>query len=153
MSPAASRVLHRLSATESVTARVIAADLMLARSTVAKALTVLESAGHAVRVRAGHTTGPDTWRRTNTPPPVSTGTAPAVPDTGSRQRLGRGELRAMVAACFAEHPGRAYTPGDIARILDRSAGAVANAIQRLVAQELLTPAGIRPRRYRANPDA
>ena len=56
-----------------------------------------------------------------------TTTAPRTTATG---RLGNGELRRQVAAYLDENPGP-HTPGTIAKALDRSAGAVGNALKTL----------------------
>ena len=56
-----------------------------------------------------------------------TTTAPRTTATG---RLGNGELRRQVAAWLDENPGP-HTPGTIAKALDRSAGAVGNALKTL----------------------
>ena len=76
-----------------------------------------------------------------------TTTAPRPPATG---RLGNGEWRRQVAAYLDETPG-AHTPGTIAKALDRSAGAVGNALKTLAEREQaeLTPGT--PARYRATP--
>src|SRR6266566_3313836 len=76
-----------------------------------------------------------------------TTTAPRTTATG---RLGNGELRRQVAAYLDEHPGP-HTPGTIAKALDRSAGAVGNALKTLAEREQaeLTPGT--PARYRATP--
>jgi len=54
-------------------------------------------------------------------------TAPAAPAKG---RLGNGQLRRQVAEYLADHPGPCKT-GEIAKALDRSAGAVGNALTTL----------------------
>ena len=66
-------------------------------------------------------------------------------------RLRNGELRRQVAAYLAAHPG-AHTAGQIARGLSgRSAGAVANALQTLVARGQAELAATTPARYIATP--
>jgi len=76
-----------------------------------------------------------------------TATAPRTTATG---RLGNGELRRQVAAWLDGNPG-AHTPGTIARALDRSAGAVGNALTTLAGrcQAELVPG--KPARYQATP--
>jgi nitric oxide reductase NorQ protein len=56
-----------------------------------------------------------------------TSTAPRTTPTG---RLANGELRRQVAAWLAANPGP-HTPGEIAKALNRSAGAVGNALTTL----------------------
>jgi hypothetical protein len=66
-------------------------------------------------------------------------------------RLGQGELRRRVAAHLVAHPRETLTPGEIARALDRSAGAVGNALDTLTEQGHAEQVGSRPRRYRVTP--
>lgn len=64
-------------------------------------------------------------------------------------RLGQGELRRQVAAHLAATPG-AHTPGQVARALgSRSAGAVANALETLVASGHAAQVSAKPRRFTA----
>ena len=85
-------------------------------------------------------------------PAATTTTAGAGAVAGSRAgRLRNGELRRQVAAYLAAHPGT-YTAGQIARGLSgRSSGAVANALQALVARGEAAPATTAPARYTATP--
>ncbi|WP_395111383.1 AAA family ATPase [Actinomadura sp. SCN-SB] len=64
-------------------------------------------------------------------------------------RLGQGELRRRVAEHLATFPGAAFTPGEIARVLGRSSGAVGNALDTLVDHGHAEQVVVRPRRYRA----
>ena len=57
-------------------------------------------------------------------PPPAGASAPRTTPTG---RLGQGELRRLTAAHLAASPGP-QTPGEIARALGKSAGAVGNAL-------------------------
>ncbi len=67
-----------------------------------------------------------------------------------RRRLGSGELRAMVLAHLAEHLGRSFTPGELARALGgRSTGAIGNALKTLVERGKVTCTHTRPRRFAA----
>jgi hypothetical protein len=64
-----------------------------------------------------------------------------------------GQLRDLVHAHLTAHPGADFTPHQIGRVLGRSSGAVANALDRLTA---LGQAGLtseKPRRYQATPTA
>ncbi|WP_395111308.1 AAA family ATPase [Actinomadura sp. SCN-SB] len=76
-----------------------------------------------------------------------------VPVPAGTRRLGQGELRRQVAAHLAAHSGAAFTPGEIARVLDRSAGAVGNALTTLTDHGHAALVVKRPRRYRATPTA
>ncbi|MFI0354229.1 AAA family ATPase [Actinomadura sp. 9N407] len=68
----------------------------------------------------------------------------------SSPRLGQGELRRRVAAWLDAHPGDAFTPGEIAKVLGRSAGAIGNALAALTGQGQAEQVSNGPRRYRAN---
>jgi len=76
-----------------------------------------------------------------------TTTAPRTTATG---RLGNGELRRQVAAWLDENPGP-HTPGTIAKALDRSAGAVGNALKTLADRGEAQLESGRPARYQATP--
>ena len=76
-----------------------------------------------------------------------TTTAPRTTATG---RLGNGELRRQVAAWLDENPGP-RTPGTIAKALERSAGAVGNALKTLADRGQAEPVPGKPARYQATP--
>jgi len=76
-----------------------------------------------------------------------TTTAPRTTPTG---RLGNGELRRQVAAWLDEHPGP-HTPGMIAKALERSAGAVGNALKTLADRGEAELQSGKPARYQATP--
>ncbi len=57
-------------------------------------------------------------------------TTPAAPAAAPKGRLGNGQLRRQVAEYLTDHPGPCKT-GEIAKALDRSAGAVGNALTTL----------------------
>jgi hypothetical protein len=75
----------------------------------------------------------------------------AASGTGDRARPG--QLREQVRDHIAEHPGAELTPYEIGRAIGRSAGAVANALDRLVSLGEAELTCERPRRYRATADA
>ena len=78
-------------------------------------------------------------------------TTPApAPRTTASGRLGNGELRRQVAAWLEANPGP-HTPGEIAKELNRSAGAVGNALTTLADRGEATREPGKPARYRANP--
>jgi hypothetical protein len=62
--------------------------------------------------------------------------------------LGRGQLGQLVAAYLAERPGQELGPAALAKALGRSAGAVANALARLVEAGDAELVSGSPRRYR-----
>src|SRR5579859_664952 len=75
-------------------------------------------------------------------------TAPA-PALAPKGRLGNGQLRRQVAEWLAARPGP-HTPGEIARDLGRSAGAVGNALTTLAGRGEADRESGKPARYRAN---
>jgi nitric oxide reductase NorQ protein len=77
-------------------------------------------------------------------------TATTAPRTTATGRLGNGELRRQVAAYLDEHPG-ACTPTVIAKALDRSAGAVGNALKTLAERGEAELESGKPARYQATP--
>lgn len=135
------------------------------RSTATRLLAGLADAGAAVRTPGGgvgRTRQPDRWAPTPAPAsaPVSAPagatdqdgnhasgpTAAVVPPGG---KLAGGQLRDLVAAHLRAHPDQDLGPTAIAKHLDRSAGAVANACVRLIALGQATQTSHNPRRYRA----
>jgi MoxR-like ATPase len=68
-------------------------------------------------------------------------------------RLGAGELRRQVAAHVAANPSLEFTPHEIARALNRSAGAVGNALDKLAEHGQVEKTSEAPRRYRATTTA
>jgi len=132
-----------------VTVKEIADRCGLAESTVGKALGSLEAAGTACRQAGGREGGrrrPDRWSRAAAPA-ISTGEADRS-ERGTDPRLAPGELRSLVLARLAAETEPAG-PSVIARALQRSAGATANSLERLVDLGLAERVSDRPRRYRA----
>lgn len=93
-------------------------------------------------------TGTTTPTGTPTPTTDPTGARMPVP-APSGGRLAPGELRRRVAAHLATAPGSAFTPGQIARVLGRSSGAVGNALSVLTGRGQAEQVMTAPRRYRA----
>jgi biotin operon repressor len=152
----------------------LAAATGLGKSTVAKALTRLETTGLAVRTRGagtGRNRQPDQWTPAAGPKPAAgtprrratraataspakaspaqTGPQPAGernPVTGTA-RLRSGELTQLVAEHFANHPGTPLTSGEVGRALGRSGGAVRNAADKLTTEGVLRLLDGAPRRY------
>ncbi|MGI8335241.1 hypothetical protein ACRYCC_35275 [Actinomadura scrupuli] len=80
---------------------------------------------------------------------ATTGTASTARAAGSGTRTAPRPLRPSVAAHLATHLGKDFTPGEIAKVLSRSAGAVANALDSLVKQGEAELTCEHPNRYRA----
>ncbi|MFF9204365.1 MarR family transcriptional regulator [Streptomyces sp. NPDC014986] len=68
--------------------------------------------------------------------------------TAPTKRLARGGLRQMVYEYLEAHPGEEVTPSRLAKHLQRSAGAVANALAKLKDHGQADLVGESPRRYR-----
>ncbi|GIG69325.1 MarR family transcriptional regulator [Phytomonospora endophytica] len=127
----------------------ISAGVHLARSTVTKQLKAMEHDGLAERTRPGKPGAPDLWRLSSHDAPHTTAATPAA--VGVTRKLAAGELHAMVAAYFTDHPEQAVTAGDIARVLGRSAGAVTNVIDKLIHAGQVRLHSQPPRRFIARP--
>jgi hypothetical protein len=69
------------------------------------------------------------------------------PDIIRHGRLGKGELRGMVADYIASHLDRDFTPTQLSRILHRSSGAISNALEALVDKEEAVQTREQPRAY------
>jgi nitric oxide reductase NorQ protein len=76
-------------------------------------------------------------------------TIPAATAAAPKGRLGNGQLRRQVAEYLTDHPGPCKT-GDIAKALDRSAGAVGNALTTLADKGEADLVPGKPIRYEAN---
>ncbi|MGW3421176.1 hypothetical protein [Streptomyces phaeochromogenes] len=68
--------------------------------------------------------------------------------TGGNKRLAPGVLRQLVIDHLNAHPGEAFTATRISRTIDRSSGAIANALETLVRQGIAEQVSERPRTYR-----
>lgn len=87
---------------------------------------------------------------TPTPPAApAPNTTPAAAPGGSVPRLRNGELRAMVARVLADAAGADLTPRTIAHTLNRSSGAVGNALKVLTDRGEAEVAATAPLSYRA----
>ncbi|NIY69535.1 TrmB family transcriptional regulator [Streptomyces malaysiensis] len=71
----------------------------------------------------------------------------AVP--GGNQRLAPGCLRQLVIDHLNAHPGETFTATRISRAIERSSGAIANALATLVKQGIAEKINDHPRTYRA----
>ncbi|BDM71543.1 hypothetical protein HEK616_50300 [Streptomyces nigrescens] len=74
-------------------------------------------------------------------------TAPAPPAPSAEGRLAPGALRQMVIDHLRAHPADAFTATQISRIIEKSSGAIANALDKLVSQGIATQVNDRPRRF------
>lgn len=68
-------------------------------------------------------------------------------------RLGKGALRGVMEDYFAEHPGGQFSPSAIGKALNRSSGAVNNALDKLVADGYAIQPQDKPKRFRINATA
>lgn len=69
-------------------------------------------------------------------------------NTTGHTRLGKGDLEKLVADHLKAHPNGDYSPSELARVLTRSGGAIANALERLVRDGNADRVSDKPRRYR-----
>jgi hypothetical protein len=82
--------------------------------------------------------------RTRTPRTVAKKT------TGKSQLSGKllpGQLQSLVLDHVQRHPDQDWSPGQVGKALDRSTGAVGNALETFVSRGLLTRTSASPRRY------
>jgi predicted transcriptional regulator len=144
---AAEAALGALSRRTGRTAAEIAEAAGIGRSTATKALTALEADDKARRTPGGRDGGrrlPDRWSL----PPAS-GTRGVRTATGG-SRLAKGELAGMVLAHLRGNREAGLTPTAVAKALGgKSAGAVGNALERLVAAGDIVKVAERPRTYQA----
>jgi len=121
----------------------------IGRSTANKALAALEAEGKAVRARGGRDGArrqPDRW---SLPPKSKSPRSGAKAPTGG-PRLGKGELTGLVLKHLRVQRDADLTPTAVANALGGgSAGAVGNALERLVGSGDAVKVADRPRTYRA----
>ncbi|MFE5161664.1 hypothetical protein ACFRNT_24765 [Streptomyces sp. NPDC056697] len=75
-------------------------------------------------------------------------TQPIVTQSGYRTRLASGALRQMVVGHLTAHPDEAFTATRISRIIEKSSGAIANALVTLTKQGIAEQVTEHPRTYR-----
>ncbi|MGH4029310.1 helix-turn-helix domain-containing protein [Actinomycetota bacterium Odt1-20B] len=92
-------------------------------------------------------TAPDTPTdeadQATTPPPPTVIALPV-----RKHRLAPGTLRKMVSDYLRAHPGEALTATKISRVIEKSSGAIANALVVLVKQGIAEQVTARPRTFR-----
>ena len=151
-----------------------AADLSkllgVGQSTVAKRLATLEATGAVHRIPGGRVAGvraPDHWSVvTGSDVAAATPTDRADPENaaseptpaeaaaehpeadGTRDRLGRGELGALVRDYLAARPGESFGPAEVGKALGRSQGAISNALSAMAGRGEVVLVADKPRRYR-----
>jgi DNA-binding IclR family transcriptional regulator len=157
--PAAEALLGALADRPGATATELADAAGIGRSTAAKLLVTLADHRRVLRQPGGYHDGRRAADRWTLPPPLPTqdlgapptaaSIPPAEPLPTESARLRPGQLRQLVLSCLAERPGQALSPTAIAKTLDRSAGAVVNALRVLAGQGAVTQTQTQPqpRRY------
>lgn len=147
----AAAVIAALADHPKATAAELAEAAGIGRSTATKALASLEAEKKVRRVAGGRDGGrrlPDLWSLPGgSNPPQTSGRGDGTTDGVAR--LGKGQLGELVLAELRRHPGE-HSPTGVAKALGgRSAGAVGNALDRLVAAGQATQTSAKPRRYQA----
>jgi DNA-binding MarR family transcriptional regulator len=153
-------VLAALAGSPGTTAEEVAVATGLGRSTVTKALAALGADHRVARSPGGRERGRRLADRWSLPQPAlttadqlqlaRTDRSAVLPDgdRGVEGHLGRGQLRALVAAHLAAEPEVEFTPSRLGSLLGRSAGAIGNALARMVEDGLAVQTTAGPRRYR-----
>jgi hypothetical protein len=75
----------------------------------------------------------------------------AEPAPNGKKRLPKGGLRALVEDYLSEHPGESFGPAQIGKVLNRSGGAVSNALDTLEAKGYVIRTCPAPKRFAINP--
>ncbi|CAM3956729.1 hypothetical protein NONI108955_01445 [Nocardia ninae] len=81
------------------------------------------------------------------PATVETEATPDAEESAKPKRLGKGALRGMIEDFLTDCKGREFTPSQLAKELDRSAGAIHNALEKLVAEGTAIRTCEAPKRY------
>ncbi len=167
----ASLVIDGLEKAPGSSAAAIAEATGLGRSTVTRKLAELEKVGLASRTPGEREAGvrtPDLWKLVkkaagsrgskasagNAPSGTAKASGPKGRSASAREsdqsgpRLQRGELGRLVRDYLDTHPGP-HSPSEIASDLQRSAGAVANALVRLVDETEALLIQVSPKRYQS----
>jgi predicted ArsR family transcriptional regulator len=139
-------VLAVLADHSGVSAAEVAASVGIGQSTAGKWLRQFEREGWVRRVPGERRGSGRSYDRWSLVPPKDKATR--GPSTGSGPvRLARGELAHLVLVELARHRDEPCSPGQVARALGRSSGAVANALERLVTSGEAVLTAHSPRRY------
>jgi predicted transcriptional regulator len=167
---AAERVLAALTAHPGSTIKVLANYATVGESTASKALAKFEKEGRVVRREgigdplATRAKAPARWYLADEDQDEETEDAaepaePAETETPEGEpkpkrvlradKLGKGNLRGLVEEWLDEHPTEEITPSKLGKILDRSPGAIFNALQKLVEQGGAVQTSEKPRAYKA----
>ena len=149
------RVTATVAESNGITTTQIATAISMSKSPVAKALARLEQDGEVYRVPGGHdgkARQPDTWYHTAThqaqPGATAAETVAGTGETEPSGRLAKGELKTLVLGFLEANPGMEYGPSQLAKKLDRAAGAIANVLDKAAADRIVEMTRIRPKRYR-----
>ena len=129
---------------------------MASRTTTTKTAGAPKAPAPTKRTSATTDTRPPAQRRATTKAANGIATkassTPATTDAARNKsgltKLGKGGLEAQVLDHMAAHPKSEFTPTDLARVLDRSGGAIANALAKFATQDKVVQTSERPRRYR-----
>ncbi|WP_146241410.1 MarR family transcriptional regulator [Actinokineospora spheciospongiae] len=79
--------------------------------------------------------------------PINVETAVSEGRRTTEERLAPGALRGMVEDHLREHPGEEFSPSAIGKALNRSSGAVHNALEKLVDNGCAMRTSDKPKRY------
>lgn len=158
------RLWQALAANPNTTTAHLSTTAHIGRSTAGKILTTWEAAGTVTRspdtANSGGRRAADLWAITATAvidtriakkrsapkgAPLSAGDDGA--GSGATPRLAPGALRGMVEDYLHAHPGEEFSPVAIGKALDRSAGAVNNALEKLVDGGYATKTKQAPKRF------
>jgi DNA-binding MarR family transcriptional regulator len=165
-------ILEGLARYPQATAAELAEAIGIGKSTATRYLAALEVEGKAVRTPGGWEDGkrfsdrwslvPEDSEPVGTPTvtaaagakgpsksatAASTSTPAAMPATADG-RLQKGVLATMVLDYLAAHPKDSFGPSALAKVLDRSGGAISNALAAMAVRGDVVLVSDKPRRYR-----
>lgn len=123
----------------------------IGRSTASKVLATLEADGRARRLSGGRESGrrrPDRWSLAKPAARARSAKTPKPSPTEADKRLRPGALADLVVEYLKANPDEPLGPTAIGKGLQRSQGAVANALARLVETGAAVCVSESPRRYR-----
>jgi len=164
-------ILEGLARYPQATAAELAEAIGIGKSTATRYLAVLEVEGKAVRTPGGWEDGKrfsDRWslvpegsESAGTPTvteagakgpsksaPAAPAGAPAATPPTADGRLQKGVLAIMVLDHLAAHPKDSFGPSALAKVLDRSGGAISNALAAMAVRGDVVLVSDKPRRYR-----